>query len=327
MSKVLHSGKYKISFPEQHHGDGPKLLFQTDEMELPTDCEEANTISTLFDLMNLNPNSELTDGLIVSTLILFSKSQKSLYFRSMIILFKIATQVHFMDAIKAKYDKNTRPDCLLTIESYKSIANYSLHSESINDILKCVDYFATSDETSNGRRLLLKHKDFQIKISSTFFYQKLRQFIAKNFYKIECYNTMNMEINYSGFLQICHRSREAFQFFCRYTARKMIEYDYPTSMQCFLSDFVFDIRLRKGSLSEFFKMYEDELLNYVLIISEILYNSGGGDEDGTDEAANIGSNPFILDMLRHLKQNKFENFVIIVTHFKEFSYLLRLENF
>lgn len=47
--------------------DRPKLIFQNDKDEPPFDCDETTTVNALFDLMNLNQNTELTDALIVSS--------------------------------------------------------------------------------------------------------------------------------------------------------------------------------------------------------------------------------------------------------------------
>lgn len=97
----------------------------------------------------------------------------------------------------------------------------------------------------------------------------------------------------------------------------MIEHNFPEQMQLFLNEFLFDIRLRKETLDHFVEMYDDELYNYVCILKEIVYG------DATQQS-NIepGKSPLALDVLNHLKKKSFENFVIVVTHFKDFLYLL-----
>lgn len=95
-------------------------------------------------------------------------------------------------------------------------------------------------------------------------------------------------------------------------------------MQLFLNDFLFDIRLRNETLDDFFQMYEDELYNYVLILGEVVYNINAGDDDMIHKR-NTEAKPeyIVLDLLNHLRKNNFENFVIVVTHFKDFLYLLK----
>lgn len=248
-----------------------------------------------------------------------------------------------MDAIKEKHGKYTVNDQLFSIDSFRTIVLYSLTDETPEDILEYIKYFQTNKTSmslfmnqknkllyiilfwyffsTDHSQLILSHKNFMIRITSTFFYHKLRQFIENKFQTLDCYDTMNPEIHYSSFISICHQSKEAFQFFYRYTARQMIECKFPEQIQLFLNDTLFDIRLRKESLDHFFEMYEDGLQNYVIILGDIVYNSYS-DSEPQQRNNKIAQNSIALKVLNHLRTKNFEDFVVCVTHFKDFLYLL-----
>lgn len=141
--------------------------------------------------------------------------------------------------------------------------------------------------------------------------------IDNMFQSIEDYQVIDNQQNYIRLLTICTESSKMFQHFYKLTAKQMIESQFPDSIQAFLKQLLFDIRIRKNNYAEFNRMYDDDLVFYVEIISEFFY--GCDDSQAIDGGS---QNPIICDILKNLRRKDFQRFVILITHFDQFRYLL-----
>ena len=208
-------------------------------------------------------------------------------------------------------------DELRSFESYEAIASFSLADVDADMLVRCIEHLDRAkreeqhnDEDDGSTRILLRHRDFLIEINPTFFEVKLKQLIETGFSMVSDYDSSEHIVKYNKFHEICHRSKAAFQHFVRHTARFQIKHGYPGAVQAYLEQFLFDMKLKRISRQSFFQLYEDELLNYVMILDGV-----DGDDDNVPE--------MISGLLRNLRKRNFENFVIVVTHFNRYLYLLK----
>lgn len=118
---------------------------------------------------------------------------------------------------------------------------------------------------------------------------------------------------YEDFVSICVHSTVAFRHFYKFTAKAMIEYNFPVAMQKYLEQFVYDVKLRRSNVEDFYRMYDDDLYIYVKIANEI------GAHSNTSEYRAV------VMMLELLRAKCFLHFVVVVTHFKRFAFLLNSE--
>lgn len=109
---------------------------------------------------------------------------------------------------------------------------------------------------------------------------------------------------------VCQQSKEAFRHFIRVVARRMIKYRFPANMQMFLNQFLAKFKLF-CSKDDLFQMYDDELINYLLICDV------SRSENDNDEVKQL-----VMCSLERLRQKNYENFTILCTHFPEFHHLL-----
>lgn len=140
------------------------------------------------------------------------------------------------------------------------------------------------------------------------------------FESVDDYDIDGNKEMYIRLLTICNESPKIFQYFSKITAKKMIEWKFPDQVQSFLKQFIFDIRLRKRNYAEFNRMYDDDLFFYVEILSELLYGSDDGDSQAA--GSDVSHNQTVCGILKNLKLKDFQRFVILVTHFDQFLYLL-----
>lgn len=137
-----------------------------------------------------------------------------------------------------------------------------------------------------------------------------------NFRCIEMYNFIENSINYNRMISICNRSPIAFQQFYKITAQTMIDSNFPETIQLYLDQFIFDVRLSKQTIDGFCHMYNENLYFYVKIVCELF--SGDSNNDNID----VTNCSIVIDILKNLKLKNFLGFVVIVTHFKTFLFLL-----
>lgn len=170
------------------------------------------------------------------------------------------------------------------------------------------DLFSSNKGTSG--QILVRHEDFIIDINEVFFNLKLRQYIDSKFDGVEKYDHLADISNYNDFVSICVQSKVAFQHFYKVTASMMIQQNFPTIMLQYLDQFVFDVKLRRTNADDFYRMYDDNLYNYVKIVNEM------GEE--TDSA----EYEIVVQMLQNLRWKCLHRFVVVVTHFTRFFHLL-----
>lgn len=98
----------------------------------------------------------------------------------------------------------------------------------------------------------------------------------------------------------------------------MINNNFPDSIQTYLDRFLFDVRLRKQSISDFAHMYDENLYFYVKIITDVLYS----DSDSNDDKSVI-KNDIVRYLLMSLRYKNYTRFVILTTHFQSYRDLLK----
>lgn len=113
-----------------------------------------------------------------------------------------------------------------------------------------------------------------------------------------------VDLNYQKVVRLCQIYKNAFKIAYTNIAQVMIERNNP-HLQRFLDNFLEDIKSAM-KMSDFPFHYDDELINYVLILSE----------------CKIESSDIATFTLNRLKKFNYLNFVILVTHFPQFSNLL-----
>lgn len=151
-----------------------------------------------------------------------------------------------------------------------------------------------------------------IEINDVFFDLKLRQYIEFKFDRIEKYDHVSNVSDYNGFVAICTQSTMSFRHFYKVTARKMIEHNFPLIMLQYLNQFIHDVKLRRNSIEDFYRMYDDDLYNYVKIVNGISEDSGSIEYD------------IVGDILENLRAKCFYRLVVVVTHFQKFAHLLKI---
>lgn len=137
---------------------------------------------------------------------------------------------------------------------------------------------------------------------------------------IDDFDLNKNKANYIRILAVCAESPKMFQHFYKLVAKKMIKWNFPEVIQAYIKQFVFDVRLRKQNYAQFNRMYDDNLFFYVEMISKLLY--GSDDEYSQVTDSDLGRNRIVCDILKGLRESDFERFVILVTHFQPFRYLL-----
>lgn len=90
----------------------------------------------------------------------------------------------------------------------------------------------------------------------------------------------------------------------------MIQHNFPPIIQQYLDQFIYDVKLRRTNIEDFYRMYDDDLYNYVKIVSEIGENSESSEYK------------IVVHILESLREKCFYRFVVIVTHHKRFAFLL-----
>lgn len=150
-----------------------------------------------------------------------------------------------------------------------------------------------------------------VEINDVFFDLKLRQYIDFKFDRIEKYDHVSNVSDYNDFVAICVQSTMAFRHFYKVTARQMIHHNFPPIMLQYLGQFIHDVKLRRISVEDFYRMYDDDLYNYVKIVDKISGNSGSSEYD------------IVVDVLENLGKKCFYRLVVVVTHFQKFAHLLK----
>lgn len=151
-----------------------------------------------------------------------------------------------------------------------------------------------------------------IEINDVFFDLKLRQYVDFKFDRIEKYDHVSNVSDYNDFVAICVQSTMAFRHFYKVTARQAIQHNFPPMMQHFLDHFIHDVKLRRISAEDFYRMYDEDLYNYVKIVSEISGNSGSSEYD------------IVVNMLENLRAKSFYRLVVVATHSQKFTHLLKI---
>lgn len=241
----------------------------------------------------------------------------------------------FIDNLRDGYEKTISRGQLPLFETFQKLSQFTLCDQKAGDILKAIDMLQAhhcdfaigrgepsnaiapssvtdlfSSDIGTSGQILVGHKDFMIEINDVFFNLKLRQYIDSKFDCGEKYDHLSDISNYNDFVSICVESTMAFQHFYKVTASMMIQQNFPTIMLQYLDQFVFDVKLRRANAEDFYRMYDDSLYNYVKIANEI------------NEETESAEYEIVVEMLQNLKWKCLHRFVIVVTHFKRFSFLL-----
>lgn len=187
-----------------------------------------------------------------------------------------------------------------------SIAYFFLHVISNRPNLS---HCYPSHSPENNRHLALRHNDFMVEVNITFFNLKLKQLLDELYRTPSDYDLgeTSQIIKLDRTASICRQSHVAFQHLVRRIAQQMIKYHFPRNMQTFLERFLDETKLSWEN-EKFFRLYEEELINYLWICDAVRANDG---------ASNV-----VEDCLKELRGQNYENFVILCTHFPKFTYML-----
>lgn len=253
-------------------------------------------------------------------------------------------QVKFIEHLKLSYGGRTGTFGTPSFDICLRIAKFRFDDESTERLLDLIKHFESSKINqsdpgslshldlkpivktfsdairyyyfSDVSNVILVSDDFTVEVNEVYFYTKLRQMIDDMFLYPEDFDLNDNYPTYIRLLTICKESPKMFQHFYRITAKKMIQWNYPENVQAFLTGLLFDIRIEKTTYAQFIQIYDHDLYFYVKMICEVLY----GQNDS--ENGNVGENPVVCDVLTGLRYRDFERFVILVTHFPDFRYLL-----
>lgn len=268
------------------------VLFVYDKSSELNLCDMAETkvITALFDMLNTKDGENIDDDAIVDV-IDFMKSKFS-----------------FADSLETS-----------KFEDFLGLVKLKFHTETIENLLAAIELFEPSTNKFNAthfddnKQIIMKCKNFSFQIQKDLFYLKLNQTIDDMYRHPDSYK--NIDTNYVRLLNICSRSKLAFQNFCRRTANIMIENQYPERMQIFLDQLVFDCRVRQQSSDEFFKMYSEDLYFFIKIMNE-----GCSDSKSVDTELN----PIVCNILLNLRHKDLTRFVILTTHHLQYRRLLKI---
>lgn len=278
----------------QSQNDRPSLLVYDDTSESDLcDMIETKVISALFNLLNTNENQNATDDAICTVI----------------------------DLLKSKYSlaEGSEP---LTFDDFLELAEFTFNDETTENLIAAIEHFEPmshkfgTDFNEHKKRIILKCRCFAFEVNKDFFYSKLRQTIDSDFQHPD--NFKHIDSNYVRLLNICTKSKLAFQHFYRRAATIMMQHRYPDTMQDYLDQFVFDIRVRQPSLEEFYKMYAEDLYFYVKIINEL-----DSSDSESQTAESVKDNPLVYNLLLNLQSKDLIRFVVLSSHFKRLQYLLK----
>lgn len=250
------------------------------------------------------------------------------------------SQVNFIDSLRDVYENTISTKKFPLYGTYVKLSQFTLCNRNTADIVKAIEILQPTQcnqlkhviepakgihESYNGAndinahyfsetkgQILLKHRDFMIEINDVFFDLKLRQYVEFKFDCIEKYDYVSSVSDYNDFVAICVQSTMAFRHFYKVTARQAIQHNFPPIMLQYLDHFVHDVKLRRMSVEDFYRMYDDDLYNYVKIVSEISGNRGSSEYD------------IVVNMLENLRAKSYYRLVVVVTHFQKFAHLLKI---
>lgn len=134
------------------------------------------------------------------------------------------------------------------------------------------------------------------------------------FTAVDSYDIVEQRENYIRSAALCSKSSKAFQYFYDITQELMIKHGYPAAIQTYLDRFLFDIRLESQSIDDLCRMYEPNLYYHVKMMTDFQY--------GKCNASNDSAGEIVRCVLDRLKCKDFRRFIILVTHFEAFRYLL-----
>lgn len=117
--------------------------------------------------------------------------------------------------------------------------------------------------------------------------------------------------NYLHFIDICQSSKKIFQSVTEIIKNRQIHEKFPEFLQQFLTFYLTDIKFRL-TIREYRILYKDSLINLVIILE-------GLKSSGNDEKLN---EIVVRELLVGLKNDNYDDFIIIVTHFPSFLYLI-----
>lgn len=200
---------------------------------------------------------------------------------------------------KSHIEASSIDDCL-------QLTKFTFEDETTESLIKAIRHFEPaandfSEPQLNTRPLIIRCGDVVTEVGRDFFELKLRQTIDKMYQRPGDYA---IDRSYLRILNICVNSRMAFRYFCEKLAQTMIDHQYPETVQAFLDQFIFDVRIRMNSIEDFCQMYSSDLYFYVRILTD----SGLGSQ--TEPNAVVDSLLLNLRWKNHLK------FVMLATQFK-----------
>lgn len=172
--------------------------------------------------------------------------------------------------------------------------------------------FPFSNDLGRSGQILLKHKNFMTEINEFFLNLKLRQYIEFKFDRIDGYDHITHVSDYNDFVAICMQSSMAFRHFYKHTANAMIQHNFPSTMQQYLDQFISDVKFQRINIEDFYRMYDDDLYNYVKIVNEI------------SNSSDLNEQEIAVNMLQDLREKCFLRFVVVVTHFNRFEAIRRM---
>lgn len=157
----------------------------------------------------------------------------------------------------------------------------------------------------------MKCGELHIEMNRDLFYLKLCQ-TFDDLYKHS--DKFELDSGYVRLLNICLESSLAFQQFYRRAAQTMIECQYPEHIQNYLDQLLCDIRIRRSSTQQYYRMYSDDLYFYVQLVDHACSDSNSNNQN---------TNSIVTGLLLKLKSQDFLRFVILTTHFKTYRNLLK----
>lgn len=197
----------------------------------------------------------------------------------------------------------------LSVHKRQYMSAVQLHSV-VYCLVTCTFLFGLFFQKTGEKRIVIKCQKFAFEVNQDFFYLKLLQTIDDIYQHPTRYN---LDSNYVHILSICLKSKFAFQHFYERTAAIMVQHGYPENVQKYWDQLMFDIRIQLPSNEHFCEMYSKDLYHYVKLMS---YSCSG------TMPTDVKLNALINNLLLNLKCKDYLKFVILTTHFKEFSNML-----
>lgn len=262
-----------------------------------------------------------------------------------------------MEGLKQDYGKSTVTMDSAPFETYFRIATYRFDSESTENLLAAMECFKSPESSklcflilerafefsllefsllfeilskvlifflkplfffyspsSASHSILICGPDFKATVNQAYFNIKLRQLFESMFSSIHSYDLIEQQATFIRSVALCTKSSLAFQYFYTRTEQMMTAHAYAKEIQSYLDRVLFDIRLGVDTIDDFCQMYEPALYFHVKMLTDFQYGRCNSSNDAAGEV--------IRALLINLRCKDSRRFVILVTHFDAFRYLL-----